>query len=163
MTMNDSTPSINVGTVMQYQSQKCVDAFTYATQCYRDDGIPLTEACDSFAVPRLRYTSDRNASCPFGCDICKSNFGNILLDSGALDSIQDLGLNAGPHFTVRHATHCAPLMTSGFTETIRDSKTSQETRIYRYGSRGNKSHVHEVKLKETPAFDSTTTANYNVL
>lgn len=162
--MNDSTPSANAGTVMQYQTQKCVDDFTYASHCYRNDGTSSTRACDSFVVPRLSYTSDRNASCPFGHDICKSKFGNLLLDSGALDSIQDLGLNTGPRFTIRHTTHCAPLMTDGFTETIKVLKTSQETQVYRYGSRGSQSYVHSVKLKkEPPIFDATTTANYNVL
>jgi len=55
-------------------------------------------------------------------------------------------------------------MTIGFTETSKDSNTSQETQIYRYGSRGNKGHVYEVKLgKKPPNFDASTTANYNVL
>ena len=85
--MNDSMPSLNLGVVMQYQSQRCLDASTYAVQCYRNDHSSLDKACDFLAVPRLPYTSDRSASCPFGHDVCKSSIGNILLDSGALDSV----------------------------------------------------------------------------
>lgn len=152
---------------MLYQSQTCVDAFTYATQCYVEAGISKAEACGTFALSALPYTSDRNASCPFASEICKSNVGNILLDSGVLDSLLHLGLNSGPRFTLRHRTHCAPLETNGFTDVFTAPNVSQAVQVYRYGTRNgprtNKTYLHEVEMdKKQPVFDGSTIGNYKI-
>lgn len=68
-----------------------------------------------FSRSALPFTSERNASCPFSEGLCKSDFGNILLDSGVLDSHFHPGRNQNPRFNIRYQTHCAPLNTKNFT------------------------------------------------
>lgn len=153
---------------MLYQSQKCVDAFTYAAQCYRQDGTQ-SEMCNTFIKQTLPFTSDRNASCPFSKHICTSDFDNILLDSSFLDSAQHLGMNKGPRFVFRYQTHCAPLKTEGYTETITSPYNSRTRQIYRYGIRydyttnNNKTYVYDIELKDQKfSFDGVTIGNYKV-
>jgi hypothetical protein len=153
--------------IMLYQSQKCVDAFTYATQCYRGGDYAQNELCETFARPSLPFTLERNASCPFAGEICKSDFGNILLDSGILNSQSHLGLNQNPQFTLRSRTHCAPLKTAGFTDTVMAPKSSQIRQVYRYGNtygiKGNETHVFAVDIRdERPSYDGVTIGNYKV-
>ncbi|XP_014559796.1 hypothetical protein COCVIDRAFT_35075 [Bipolaris victoriae FI3] len=153
--------------VMLYLSQKSVDAFGYAIQCYHGGNIVKNELCETFVIPTLPFTSDRNASCPFSGGICKSDVGNILLDSGVLHSQIHLGLNQNPQFTLRHRTHCAPLKTAGFTDTVVDPNNSQTRQVYRYGniyrSEGNKSHIFAVDVKHgKPSAGDSTIGNYKV-
>jgi hypothetical protein len=119
-----------------YHNQKSVNAFTYATQCYREGESAQNELCETFARSTLPFTSERNASCPFAGGICKSDIGNILLDSGVLSSHLHLGLNQSPQFTLRYQTHCAPLKTAGFTDTVMAPNSSQARHFYRYGVNG---------------------------
>lgn len=165
----ENDPDFLVSTIepiMLYQSQKSIDAFSYATQCYRSD-TTKNELCDTLVIPELPFTSDRNATCPFSRAICKSEVGNILLDSGVIDSRTHLGLNQDPHFTLRHKTHCAPLRTIGFTE-VRNISNSTHTRlVYLYGDRrgldGNSTDFFSVDVKNEKApFDGTTLGNYKV-
>ncbi|EMD67266.1 hypothetical protein COCSADRAFT_188049 [Bipolaris sorokiniana ND90Pr] len=153
--------------LLLYHSQRAVDAFTYAMQCYHRGDTIQNELCETFARPKLPFTSDRNASCPFAGEICKSDFGNILLDSGLLHSQVHLGLNQDPQFTLRHQTHCAPLKTAGFTDTVMAPNSSQARQIYRYGNTygpdGNGSHIFAVDVRhEKPSFDGWTIGNYKV-
>ncbi|OAG01385.1 uncharacterized protein CC84DRAFT_190654 [Paraphaeosphaeria sporulosa] len=156
-----------IETIMNRQSQKCLEDFAYSTQCYREGDTSQNELCETFATSTLPFTSDRNASCPFAGEICKSATGNILLDSGVLDSHLHLGLNRGPRFTLRHQTHCAPLNTKGFTDTVTTAKSSQSRQVYRYGNRygpnGNETYVFAIDIKnEKPVFDGINIGNYKV-
>lgn len=69
-----------------------------------------------YVRPSLHFTSDRNASCPFTGDICLSEFGNLKLDTGYINTHEDLGINAPreDRFFLRNMYHCAPLKTDGF-------------------------------------------------
>ncbi|KAH9879753.1 hypothetical protein J1614_001776 [Plenodomus biglobosus] len=163
-------PDSGVGTtesIMLYQSQKCVDAFTYATQCYRGGDIVQNELCEIFVSRTLPFISERNASCPFAKEVCKSDFGNILLDSGIIDSRLHLGLNQNPQFTLRHRTHCAPLKTAGYIDTVNATNSSRSRQAYRYGkvngTEGNEPHVFAIDVRdEKPSFDGVTIGNYKV-
>ena len=71
-----------------------IQAETYVTQCY---GSSSSGACNVFAKKNLAYnTSDE--VCPFeSSDICIStNSTPIRLDSGLINSHNDLGINALP-------------------------------------------------------------------
>lgn len=68
----------------------------------------------------LRATVDSSASCPFSDEICRTNSSNIILDSGYIDTVKDLGVNSPQDESVQFRTvlQCAPLETHGYTSTI---------------------------------------------
>jgi hypothetical protein len=133
----------DVGDITRYYSQKSIEAFTYATQCYQ---VPRPAGCDTFTQKTLPYTVNINASCPFTKDVCKSNANNLLLDSGDLDSFTHLGFNTGPRFLLRYRTHCAMLETEGFTDIYNDShKSSTRFLRYNYGSIANQTFLYQVE------------------
>ena len=70
-----------------------------------------------------------NASCPFTKGTCKSDFGNIIIETDELDAYKHLGLNKGPSFTMRVRHHCAPLKI--------DAKPDNGYLRYRLGGRAN--------------------------
>lgn len=109
------------GRVMDYNSEKAWADFLYASSCYNSK---TAVDCEKFVQSSLPYTSDRNASCPFASELCKMSYGNLLLDTGDLDSVKHLGLNRGPRFTLRYRTHCAPLVTKGYTKVLPQTGTT---------------------------------------
>ena len=129
--------------MMLYQTQKTVEDVSYATQCYSSQ---QADYCERFTQTTLAYTSELNASCPFAAEMCKSAFGNILLDSGDIDSMQHLGINKGPRFTVSYRTHCAPVVTKGYTENITASYFNRPLLTYKYGTDGDDDFVYEHEL-----------------
>lgn len=140
--------------MIQYQSGIATNAYTYASQCYNQTVKNKPVQCNKFMLPYLPHTIDSNSSCPFAEDLCRIDRGNLLLDSGKLDSSQHLGLNIGPRFTLQYRTHCAPLQTSGYTDIVMDPSTSKRMQVYRYGSRGgpfrNQSYVYAVEADRSP-------------
>lgn len=92
----------------------------YAQQCYATPGLATTD-CDMFVVPSLpTAVTDTNASCPFEEAICRHASGNIRLDTGYLDSNDDLGINApeDQRLGLRYVLQCAPLTSEGLTTRV---------------------------------------------
>jgi hypothetical protein len=118
------------GRVMEYNTQKSWEDYSYASQCYRNK---TQVACDKFVSPALPYSADRRAPCPFAPEMCRLSHDNLLLDTGEVDSVKHLGLNKGPRFTLRYQTHCAPLVTKGYVFTVPLVNTSRKVIDYRYG------------------------------
>ncbi|KAF2691131.1 hypothetical protein K458DRAFT_438815 [Lentithecium fluviatile CBS 122367] len=117
--------------------------------------------CQTFMKPRLPYTVDINSSCPFSDKICRRTSGNILLDTGLLDSSEDFGINAGPRFRVRMKRHCAPLTTNGFSHVYTDPEHPADKFMrYTYGranytivaNEAENAFVYEVPIKEAPTY-----------
>lgn len=117
-----------------YRAQKRIEYLTYALQCYQQDSAVQIEKCQPYTKVRIPYVATRNATCPFSRDVCSMPSGNILLDTGFLDSDEYFGLNGGPHFKFRYIHHCAPLVTEGFSRVYNESRNSsiQYMRYY-YG------------------------------
>lgn len=46
--------------------------------------------------------------------MCKVAPDNLLLNTVKIDSVEHLGLNKGPRFTLQYWTYCAPLVTKGY-------------------------------------------------
>ncbi|KAH8585616.1 hypothetical protein B0O99DRAFT_696297 [Bisporella sp. PMI_857] len=141
----DVTP-YSIAPAVLYLSQKGIEFFAYATQCYGKAGHLKSGSCGKFVASTLPYTSNRNASCPFAEELCKYNTGNLLLESGDLDSLNHLGLNIAPRFVLRYRTHCAPLNTENFTHIITAQNSSKRFLTYNYGSSGNQTVVYQVEL-----------------
>jgi hypothetical protein len=103
---------------MPYASQRRASSMAYAQRCYHSNANPRD--CAVYLQPRLKWTADRNATCPFpgGEDICHRDSGNLRLDSGYIESDRHLGINSpsGTRFRYRSVAECAPLKTNGYTK-----------------------------------------------
>jgi hypothetical protein len=98
-------------------SQRINDAFNYAQQCYSTSSFEMFD-CDKFVVKNIAAAVTKNDSgCPFQGSICRSNNTNLTLDTGYIDSNDNLGLNApkDQRFLWRYKLQCAPLVTEGYT------------------------------------------------
>jgi hypothetical protein len=107
----------------------------YALQCYQGNVTAGAEECYPYIKSRLKTNVTRNAACPFNSTMCKSQDANIIMDTGFIDSNEDLGLNQAPEnrFQMRLIHHCAPLVTEGFSEPFRGNDTDEERMRYYYG------------------------------
>lgn len=116
-----------------YQAQKINNAANYAQQCYSANATGLFD-CTSFVKDHLPATTDTQAPCPFQDSICRSNDSNLRLDTGLLDSSEDLGLNTpnDQKILYRAVLHCAPLVTSA--NFVSNASTSDNYTRYWYGA-----------------------------
>ncbi|PVH97708.1 hypothetical protein DM02DRAFT_673935 [Periconia macrospinosa] len=146
--------AFNRTSIVSDRSQAFLEHATYALRCYRDELAVNTTMCQNHPTPKLPYNMDSNANCPFSREICKSASGNIILDTGLLDSNAHLGINTNPKFQFRCKRHCAPLVTRGYSEIHTDPDSHAfRTARYFYGysnssSNGgtNNSYMFEIPL-----------------
>lgn len=112
-------------------TQRMTSASSYAQQCYRGNSTP--EECPLFTKTNLPYTVQTDRGCPFG-HLCLDDTETIYIDSGYINSHDDLGMNSPPHerFLYRAVEHCALLNSTKYS--IRD-ETAQAVSYY-YGPRG---------------------------
>jgi len=133
-------PSKELTILQPYYAEGASRHLVYGQKCYVNE--TNIDGCNLYIKPQLPLFAERNASCPFGDGICKNETGNLILDTGYLDSNSDLGINAPPkhRFQLRIVHQCAPIKTQGFTTTFNDSEYGTLMR-YHYGaantSRGN--------------------------
>ena len=123
-----------------YNVRKIKNAASYAQQCY-NNGTKLFD-CTSFIKRHLAGTTELNAPCPFQDHMCRSR-SNLRLDTGYIDSSEDLGINwpRRSRITYRMVLHCAPLVTEGYSN---NTRANDQTHYY-YGSYRNKaSYTYEV-------------------
>lgn len=139
LTMSNMSRSIN---------KIAAEALSYAKQCYRRKDSSRLNVCKRFQVPRLPYSTNKQAACPFDPEICHSNDSNILVDSGYIDSHTHLGLNGGPRLTIRITRHCAPLITKGYYDFHEDPKQPQsQVARYHYGTFNNSGHMEDYNMQ----------------
>lgn len=115
-----------------YQSKDTNTLANYVQRCYSN--TTDADSCGPYVKEYLQRTVDRNATCPFKENICQHKDRNIKLDTGHIDTHLDLGMNAPPHLrmTLRHITHCAPLVTNGYKRRYNYSRDISYMRYY-YG------------------------------
>lgn len=144
-----------------YMSKSVSSSFSYAQRCYRKDVNPRD--CAIFIQPRLRWKTDRNTTCPFpDKNICLSDFGNLRLDSGYIDSDHQLGINSSPEmrFLIRSVIDCAPLRTRGYTKNTTLVNQEAEATITEYfygkvhGGRRNSTSQYNTHTPRTGTFIS---------
>ncbi|KAF2183496.1 hypothetical protein K469DRAFT_689964 [Zopfia rhizophila CBS 207.26] len=113
-------------------AQRATAHSNYALQCYTN--ATNSEDCHLFVKPQLRTTVARNASCPFADEMCKTKTENIIVDSGLIDSHDDLGINAPPkeRFQMRYVYQCAPIVSEGFKQTLKRSNDSDVPEVVQY-------------------------------
>ncbi|KAH7324916.1 hypothetical protein B0I35DRAFT_509577 [Stachybotrys elegans] len=102
-----------------YIARRIEQAADYAQRCYESS----SSECNTFVRRALPVTATPNATCPFDDELCISQDSNLILDSGLMDSLEDLGLNTGPNnsnrFQLQYRLHCAPLATDKWKSTYR--------------------------------------------
>lgn len=116
-----------------WQSQRMAYFSSYAQRCYTDS--ENADGCTPFVKRKISSAADWNASCPFDdIRICLHQHGNIKIDTGFLNSQNDLGLNAPVklQFNLRIITHCAPLNSRDHQNTL-DYVSNKPYRQYFYG------------------------------
>ena len=97
-------------------------ATTYSRACYEDTENVLQ--CNQYAQQQLKWQTDHNASCPFLPDLCLyGGTSAYQMDSGLIDSHEDLGINAAKSERVqyRKVTTCSPIHTKGYVTNITDT------------------------------------------
>ncbi|KAL9109450.1 MAG: hypothetical protein Q9227_005958 [Pyrenula ochraceoflavens] len=138
-----------------FQAKRANSYANYVQSCYSDN--PQAEGCGNFVKRRLPSIIDRNATCPFQENICRSQNQNIKLDTGPLDLGSDLGFNLPPNlqFTLRVSHHCAPLSTDGYTKDVNYSAEISYRRYF-YGTKdtntSNNSYTYEHQIPSIPLF-----------
>ena len=95
--VNDDDEAYNL-LFLPHQQERATAYANYALQCYSaGNGNASTttaaEDCHPYAQASLKTTVDRNASCPFSDEMCKSQTRNLIIDTGYIDSGEDLGIN----------------------------------------------------------------------
>ena len=122
--------------LIPWVSSETIAAANYARECYSvNPGGVLS--CNTFPKANLAHKIqvDSDHECPWGGDICVQEKSNLRIDSGLIDSNDDLGMNAPPDrgFQYRLVLQCAPIKTEGYTSTFNFSTDRSSTR-YHYGT-----------------------------
>lgn len=128
---DDTTPGVSSPTISK-SLLDTYDAATYVRQCYQ--GNPNGSYCETFVRPYLTFTTDSNASCPFGDNLCAyNNHSAFQMDTGQLDSHEDFGINAPPKDRIkfRRVCTCAPIRHgSGLATVVNDSTHGEVLYVY---------------------------------
>lgn len=117
---------------LPYMTQVGTAHASYAQQCYSN--VTDLQQCNAFVKRKLPTTITTNASCPFPEEMCRTKNGNIIFDTGYLDSHKDLGINTPPEDRVlfRRVSTCAPLVTDGYRRSHNYSDGEEYVQYY-YG------------------------------
>lgn len=131
---NDTTEN----RAIRYSRQTALSnsAANYAEQCYHTNESDATTACNKYVRSSLlAYTMNITAECPFQNQICRNPRSTLRLDSGYIDSNDDLGLNApqNQRFAYRYVLHCAPLETENYTSHVEEDGRGWDN--YHYATR----------------------------
>ncbi|PFH59429.1 hypothetical protein XA68_12406 [Ophiocordyceps unilateralis] len=121
-----------VSPLSRYWGRSTANSANYAQQCYSANSSNMFD-CTTYVKENLPGTADQQAPCPFQRGICRSDTSNLLLDTGYIDSHEHLGINSPPDDRIkfRHTTHCAPLVTAGYSTEL-TTQYNNYTRYY-YG------------------------------
>jgi hypothetical protein len=94
-------------------------ASTMASTCQKNSSI--TSGCVSYAPKKVQWTTATNIPCPFDAKICYQNT-TVRLDSGFVDSLVHLGMNAPKKDRVlyRKVAECTPLVYDGYVQDWHD-------------------------------------------
>lgn len=118
-----------------WASERVVSWANYAQRCYSNES-KAGDCQGPYLKKSLSSSVDRNGHCPFKNEICLNTKGNLIIDTGYLNSQADFGFN-GPQnlqYNIRILTHCAPLKTKGYKKTTYYSLDKPYTQYF-YGTR----------------------------
>ena len=143
-----------------FRSKLVSSAENYAQQCYsssqNSSSVGMFD-CNRLVMSQLPMSVDDAAPCPFQNGLCRSNTSNLLLDSGYVDSHDQLGLNSPPQERIlsRSVYHCAPLRTDGYTNDVAGEDRNYTRYYYGGAIRGSASNLTSVNYTfEAETLDS---------
>lgn len=145
-----------------YQFRVLAAGADYVQQCYVD-GINRS-GCGQYVSAAIASKIYRDAACPFDHKICKSQSSNIRIDSRFIDSRKDLGLNTpeSERFLYRRLVHCAPLVTEGYRQKMKNDR-GQSMMRYFYGKQGVISNYTYDYPTDPPSGYRPDTMGFNLL
>ncbi len=126
----------------RFFAEKLYNAVNYAQQCYNTSNSSGDESsvigCNKYVVSCLptaiaNYTSE----CPFQNDSCRDTQSTLRLDSGYVDTNNELGLNTpqNARLAIRYVLQCVPLKAEDYTShAVRNDRGWNR---YHYGNRSN--------------------------
>jgi hypothetical protein len=151
--------------VLPYHAARATKFLNYGMQCYNDE--KHADGCNTYLKPRLPLVSTRGIPCPFGDNMCKLDNDNLMMDTGYLDSLDDLGINSAPElrFQLRMVHRCAPIKTQGYTKDFNDT-TYGAVKQALYGSvatvKGNIDWTYQVPVNGAYVPDNGNSSSANI-
>lgn len=135
------------GMYPQYLAKQVQDiqlSVQYSEECYMPQAVSAgtSSPCHSLKASTVGWEAASAGSCPFGSQICDERAEAVVLDTGEVDSHDDLGINAKPsdRLKYRRVTTCAVLNgtshTNGWNGTVESSSSvepSPDTAYAYYG------------------------------
>jgi hypothetical protein len=109
-----------------------VEAANYASNCYGTNNTDAAQ-CNTYIVPEITWTTNQNASCPFASGTCLvSPTAAYQMDTGLLDSHNDLGINAksSERVAARKVATCAPVLIAPWAVTVNKTLADGEIDSY---------------------------------
>ncbi|MCJ1337032.1 hypothetical protein MMC09_002311 [Bachmanniomyces sp. S44760] len=107
-----------------------ITAAGYARACYGAASNSLE--CNQYTQQQLDYTTNQNASCPFGDNLCVLGAtGAFEMDSELIDSHVHLGINSPPNERVqyRRKATCSPIFTKDYKEIFNNTGEDAKNEI----------------------------------
>ena len=117
----------------------------YAQSCYMSPpDWYWASTCGTYPISRLNWTTSFNDSCPFESKVCSQDAATMILDTGIIDSHEDLGINAQKQDRLgyRRVTQCTVLNNEQYTTDwafdgnspeVASSPTAMKTAYANYG------------------------------
>jgi hypothetical protein len=95
--------------------EESIQGADYAGSCYYAVTDPR-RCASTFVKPTINWTSTSNAPCPFNDELCQEKDKAFEMDTGLLDSREDLGVNTPDNGRLfyRRITTCAPIHTKAY-------------------------------------------------
>ncbi|KAK5940744.1 hypothetical protein PMZ80_007161 [Knufia obscura] len=135
------------GLMIQHSAKRLRDSqlsLQYAQECYSSQASMAERAsrCNNFKASTVGWQPFQSGSCPFRSQMCNEAAETVVLDTGTINSHDDLGINAKPadRLTYRRITTCAVLNgtshVNGWNGTVENSLSlapSSETAYAFYG------------------------------
>ncbi|ETN38438.1 uncharacterized protein HMPREF1541_06473 [Cyphellophora europaea CBS 101466] len=89
----------------------------YAQKCYlaEESFSYMSSICNTLKKPRLNWTTQLTGTCPFESSLCRTDATVMVMDTGKINSHDDLGINAKPseRLDYHRVTTCAVLNDTG--------------------------------------------------
>ena len=120
--LTDPNPLSGQAAFLTMDLNDTLAATVYQRACYgNSEDLPQ---CGHLIQQQLPWTSDDNAPCPFSPKMCSSGDRTAYkMDSGLIDSHDDLGINAPRKGRVqyRKVTSCSPIQTKDYEKKINET------------------------------------------
>lgn len=101
------------GLIIKYAAKRANDvqlSLEYAQECYIPSSSTNSSTCHTFKSRNIEWDTS-SGSCPFASPLCHGDSETVVLDTGYIDSHEDLGINSTPdnRLKYRRKTTCAVL------------------------------------------------------